>query len=380
MTSINEYRFGLNYVPSKRWYYCWNDFDPDEIAEDLDAVAACGADHIRLMTIWSYFHPDPDWVSPAHLERMGVVMDLAAERGIDVLVTAFTGWLTGRKFVPAWQKAMDFYTDPFMIEKEELYLRELAKAVGERDNFIGIDLGNEMNCCWGAPEMDGTAWSTRMLTLCGELAPGGVHVNGVNHAPFFKKGTFNPEALSRDQEIVSLHTWVEFTGALQRGGPLSPQSVHLAAAMTALAKAYSNDPGKPVWIQEFGASEDWMSAEIIPEFMEQTIHSAVAAGATWFTWWCSHDITRAFCMEELEYTLGLMTVENKRKPQAETFRRLAEQYRGSDAATHQTIADIPDPPRQPPAIESTWEWLESWINAERSGRTGSRGHNTRTGR
>ncbi|MFP4580062.1 MAG: glycoside hydrolase 5 family protein [Candidatus Sumerlaeia bacterium] len=359
MKNINEFRFGLNYVPSKRWYYCWNDFKADEIAEDLDAVAACGADHIRLMTIWSFFHPDPDWVSPAHLKRLGVVMDLAKERGIDVLVTAFNGWLTGHKFVPSWQKNREFYTDTFMNEKQEFYLRELAKTVAGRENFIGFDLGNEMNCCWGAAEEHGTAWSTRMLKLCNELAPEAIHVNGVNHAPFFKKGTFSAEALARDQKIVSLHAWVEFTGALKRGGPLSPQSVQLAAAMTAIAKAYAHDPAKPVWIQEFGASEDWMSAEIIPDFMEQTIRNAVKAGATWFTWWCSHDITREFCMEELEYTLGLMTINNKRKPQAETFRKLAEEFRSQDPADIQ-IPEIPSPPENYDT-ETTWQWIEDWI-------------------
>ncbi len=102
-------------MPSKRWYYCWNDFEPGEIAEDLDAVAALGADHIRVMTIWPWFHPDPNWVSPAHLRRLGTLMDLAAERGLDVLVTAFCGWLTGQGFRQGWEKRRDFFTDPFVL-------------------------------------------------------------------------------------------------------------------------------------------------------------------------------------------------------------------------------------------------------------------------
>lgn len=98
--------------------------------------------------------------------------------------------------------------------------------------------------------------------------------------------------------------------------------------------------------------------------------TAGVAGATWFTWWCSHDITRDYCVEELEYSLGLMTVENKRKPQAETFRRIVEHYRRSDPAGYQSIGNVPDPPARPRTSESTWDWIE----ANRLGST-----NTRTG-
>ncbi len=364
MRGIDQFRFGVNYVPSKRWYYCWNDFSAGEIAEDFDIIAAHGADHIRLMTIWSYFQPDPNWVSPAHLDRLSQVMDIAAERGLDVLITVFTGYLTGRHFRPNWEKKHDIFTDPFMLEAEERYLRALADVAHAKGNFMGFDLGNEINCSWGTRRVDGDAWSRRWLELCHQLAPGKAHVNGVNDGPFFREVTFSPQGLTRDQDIVSLHCWTKFTGALERGGhALAKPSVHLAAAMTALAKSYAGDPAKPVWIQEFGASEAWMGPEVIPEFMERTIRSAAAAGATWFTWWASHDITRAFFVEELEYSLGLFTVENKPKPQAEVFRRLAEEYRAADAAEVNRGAAIPAPPAPPQSTQATWDWLDAWIDA-----------------
>ena len=64
------YRFGVNYTPTRQWYYCWNDFDADGIRRDLDTIAELGADHIRLQLIWPWFQPNPNWVSPAHLDRL----------------------------------------------------------------------------------------------------------------------------------------------------------------------------------------------------------------------------------------------------------------------------------------------------------------------
>ncbi|MBB4682503.1 hypothetical protein HNR67_008621 [Crossiella cryophila] len=42
-------RFGVNYVPSKNWWFSWADWDRASIARDLDRIAALGMDHIRIM-------------------------------------------------------------------------------------------------------------------------------------------------------------------------------------------------------------------------------------------------------------------------------------------------------------------------------------------
>ena len=65
-----RHRFGVNYTPSHNWWFCWNDWNPDPIKRDLDAIAALGADHLRILLIWPFFQPNPKWVSPAHLERL----------------------------------------------------------------------------------------------------------------------------------------------------------------------------------------------------------------------------------------------------------------------------------------------------------------------
>lgn len=51
----SRHRFGVNYTPSHNWWFCWNDWDADPIKRDLDAIAALGADHLRLMLIWPFF-------------------------------------------------------------------------------------------------------------------------------------------------------------------------------------------------------------------------------------------------------------------------------------------------------------------------------------
>jgi hypothetical protein len=77
---LTRHRFGVNYTPSHNWWYCGNDWDADPIKRDLDAVAALGADHLRIFPIWPFFQPNEEWVSPRHLERLDQLLTLMGAR------------------------------------------------------------------------------------------------------------------------------------------------------------------------------------------------------------------------------------------------------------------------------------------------------------
>lgn len=357
-----QHRFGVDYVPAEDWWYCWNDFKPDSLARDLDAVAKLSADHIRIMVMWTYFQPNPGWVSPAHLERLDQLMRLAAERNLDVCVSMLVGHLTGQNFRQGYEKG-SFFSAPAMIAAQNLYFAKVAEVCRRHANFLGFDLGNELNCCWKTDDLaEGDRWFENLMDLAEKLAPEGVHVNGVDHGPWFHPATFSPQALARRQKIISIHAWTKYTGALDRGGPLNPPSVQLLAAMGALARAYAGEPQKPVWIQEFGASEEWMTPAQIETFVEKTILAAIDTGVNWFTFWASHDLDRKFKVGALEYSMGLITVDNKIKKRGEIFKRIAEGYRGKDVKIPPAYQNrIPEPPREY-SDAGTWTWLSQWMN------------------
>lgn len=367
MSTINRYRFGVNYTPSQKWWFCWNDFSRDEAARDLDTIVKLNADHIRIMAIWPYFQPNPGWVSPAHLEHLRTIMELAAERNLDVCVSLFVGHLTGQHFRPGYEFNADFFTDEYMSSVQKLYIESMAEVLNQFDNFLGFDLGNELNCCWKTPDIAaGDAWHNRIIDLMNQLSPGKIHVNGVDHAPWFHPATFSPQALTVSQSIVPIHSWIRFTGALRLsdGNALDRRCIGLIPAMAALVRAYADDPRKPVWVQEYGASEEWMKAEIIPDFLERATRSAIAGGVAWLTCWASHDIDRKFKVNPLEYSLGLIDIHQNIKPQGKIFSRLAEEYGGKEVQ----IPACRFPDEKPACVddESTWKWLCAWLENNRN--------------
>ena len=146
----------------------------DPIQRDLDAIAALGADHLRIMLIWPYFQPNLTWVSGAHLDRLSQLLALMAERKLDALITVFTGQLSGWYFLPPFQQAGSRALHrPEIWKAQELFIRALARTMKAHDNIIGFDFGNEMNTCWSAQTAVGDAWMAKMFALMNEACPGG---------------------------------------------------------------------------------------------------------------------------------------------------------------------------------------------------------------
>ena len=107
-----------------------------------------------------------------------------------------------------------------------------------------------------------------------------------------------------------------------------------------------------------------MRAEIIPEFLERSILNAIAGGTAWFTCWASHDIDRKFKVNPLEYSLGLIDIDQNIKPQGRVFSRLTAEYCGKEVR----IPDcrFPDQERAGADDALTWEWLSSWLETNRA--------------
>lgn len=351
---LDRHRFGVNYTPSHNWWFCWNDWNRDPIQQDLDRIASLGADHLRVLLIWPYFQPNLTWVSPAHLERLDDLMTLAAERNLDVLVTVFTGQLSGWLFLPPFNKPDPaFYSDVRIGAAQELFVRELSHRMRAHSNFLGYDLGNELNTCWTAPLATGDAWQTKMLARVNELAPGAVHVNGVDHKPWFQPTTFSTRILAA-QRFPVMHCYPFWTHALQYGGPMDPPSTGLLKAMAALIRAYAGDAQKPVWAGEFNTCIEALDERGQAQWLETAVNEAIDAGVSWFTYWDSHDVSRELAFSPVEYSLGLLTNDGRVKEQGRVFKQLADAHRGKPVVFPNSP---PPPPPAPQTSENTWKWL-----------------------
>jgi endo-1,4-beta-mannosidase len=105
---------GVNYWPRRKAMYWWSDFDPGEVREDLDRIHDLGLKLVRIFLLWEDWQPAPDSVNPQALDNLGRVCDAAAERGLQLDVTFFTGHMSGPSWAPGWMLRSDLPVFPWV--------------------------------------------------------------------------------------------------------------------------------------------------------------------------------------------------------------------------------------------------------------------------
>lgn len=381
-------RFGANYVPRKRWWYCWLDWDQHAIAEDLRGVADLGLDHVRIICMWPVFQPGISSVSDQALANLHALLDAADQAGLDVEITVLNGWISGRSFMPAWvaplaypdkDKNWNMFVEPEIIEAEKLLFRKIVATVGGHKRFLGFDLGNELSCLQTEDILKGNlvsqkqadAWATEMLRYCDEIAPDKFHVNG-------DSGSFNDFGVSRQTYATTghatvVHSYVYFSGALDRYKYSDPGCLHMTAYEVELMYAYQADLRRRVWVEETGVSPEWMPADYMPEFMEHSVRNIAHTGKAWgITWWSSHDVDPSIKgFASLEYGLGLLDLQNKPKPLGRRFAALAAEFRHSPPAItrQKTALLIPDRGLSTKSRPPDWTYAKPYMTLVTRGET-----------
>ncbi|MBB6170549.1 hypothetical protein HNR23_000609 [Nocardiopsis mwathae] len=350
-------RFGANYTPTRGWFHHWLDFDAGEVRADLESIAALGLDHVRVFPVWPVFQPHRTLIRPRAVEQLLCLADTAAECGLDVAVDGIQGHLSGFDFLPAWVRTWrrrNLFTDPEAVGGAESYLRTLAAALADRPNFLGMTVGNEVNQFSDEEHPDpdrvdaagAAVWLDRMLAACEDAAPGRFHVHAADDKAWYRDGhPFTPGHAAGLGAATAVHSWV-FNGTAQRYGPDHSATLHHAEYLVELAAAWSPEPGRPVWLQEVGAPRPHIPPAAAADFAEATVgNAATCADLCAVTWWCSHDVDRALAdFAELEYDLGLLTVDREVKPAGRRLARLVGELRAHPPApAPRTLAVAFDP-------------------------------------
>lgn len=356
---MNAPRFGVNYTPRSGWFHHWLDFDPAEVAADLDVIASLGMDHVRVFPIWPYVQPNRALIRPRALDQLAEVTELAGERGLDVSVDGVQGHLSSFDFLPAWTQTWhrsSIFSDPTVIEGLAAYLEAIAGRLAGLGNFLGMSLGNEVSQFGSTEHPDlhvatpaqAHAWAERMLAACEAGAPGREHhISEYDRAWFSSDHPFTPAMAARLGSATTIHSWV-FNGTAARYGNLSEQSVRLAEYLIELGRGWADDPSRPIWLQEIGAPMPPLGADEPVEFLERSLAHALDTERLWgVTWWCSHDVSRDLAdFPALEYDLGLIDSAGEVKPTGRAFARAAAAARKSAPApqprTTAVVLDVTD--------------------------------------
>ena len=160
----DPFLMGINYWPRKKAMYWWADFDAGEVREEFAMIRDLGLTHVRFFLLWESFQPSPDRVSSFALRRdLRTVCDIAAELGLKLQPTFFTGHMSGPNWAPDWMMSknpvqpgqrpvvglnrriaartqiFNVYTEPFLIASEDLLLQDGLRRIEGSPRHLGVE-------------------------------------------------------------------------------------------------------------------------------------------------------------------------------------------------------------------------------------------------
>ncbi|MFJ4685093.1 glycosyl hydrolase [Streptomyces sp. NPDC088789] len=377
-------RFGVNYTPSQDWFYSWLAPDWSVTRRDMDALAALGMDHVRVLPLWPLVQPNRTLIRHTALDDVRRVVEIAGSAGLDASVDVLQGHLSGFDFVPSWLAnwhRRSMFTDPDAVSAQSLLVEAFEEHLHDLPNFLGLTLGNEVNQFASslhphqmqATTDDVTGW-LRALHGSGPRDARHFRLNAEYDAVWYADGhPFVPAHSARHGRMSVIHSWI-FNGTAQGYGALSHESVHHAAYLIELSRAFALALDRPVWLQEVGAPLNHLTAEEAPDFCERTVRAAADCDALWgITWWCSHDVERRLSdFPDLEHSLGLIDADGVVKPIGRRFAAMAAELRDRarpEVRTEAVVVPVgsDDVPLSRAELSPGGGVFEAWMDRARKG-------------
>ena len=191
-----RFRLGVNYWPSETAMGWLHRYDAAVVRRDFRRIAANGMDTVRIFLRWEDLQPAPATVDLAALADVVDVADGAAEYGVELIVTLFTGHMSGVNWIPAWATGGDdgdqrfrvisggtvqsrprvlrnWYSDPEVADAQARLAASVSTALAGHPAVWAWDLGNENSNCTIPPDpVSADRWLERMTSVLRASDPG----------------------------------------------------------------------------------------------------------------------------------------------------------------------------------------------------------------
>ena len=367
MVANDRFVLGVNYWPRRKAMTVWSNFEEQEIKDDFDLLKELGMNVVRVFLLWDDWQPTPDTVSPSCLASLRKVADAAAERGLGLDVTFFTGHMSGPNWSPKWlldQGAppaapggrqvvsrgkvvsgsyRNMFHDPQALAASRLLLTTVVKELRDHPGVWLWNLGNEPDLfAWPQTPAAGRAWVAEMTSLIKELDPEHDVTCGLHIASLLQDNRLRINDVFAETDIAVMHAYPMYLPWARHD--LDPDLVPFTCALvTALC-------GKPTLMEEWGGCTappgepsqvwDWeaygqprkqfmASEEDLADYVAKVLPKLLEVGSTGSLLWCFADYHQDLwdqppCDQSRhERFFGLVRPDGSLKPHAEAIRSFA---------------------------------------------------------
>jgi endo-1,4-beta-mannosidase len=326
--SRNGRRFipvGVHWVPAKAAMLWPVEWDPKDIESDFSKMHELGYNTVRLDLMWAWFEPRPGDYNPEAFHQLDYLIVLAHRYHLYLHPSLFIGGEVGEAYwdVP-WRHGRNPQSDPAMLKLETDHAAEFARRYADESAILAWDLTDEPPFWISPGTTDAMAINWTRL-IAGAIRKydtnhpivAGTSMQDVDHGPF------RPDTIAQEVDFFSIHPYTIYARTLFQDPMLSERGTYGAAYETAL----SGGAGRPVMIQEMGASSAQYTPERIALYERASLYSSLGAGADGFLLWCFTDAAPEqfhkvpYLRSPHETQFGMVTWDRKDRPQGIEFKK-----------------------------------------------------------
>ena len=303
------FQIGVNYWPVHKGMHWWKQFDSGEIAEDFARLAGIHLSPVRIFLLWEDFQPNPICVNLRALDRLADAADIAADVGLGLWITFFTGHMSGANWFPDWMinrteadrvkfpiasESASFrylpknpYRDPDIIKAQKIMVGEVAALLYNHPALWGWDLGNEPSNCYQPDNKEqARAWLREMVEGIRKYDQNCPITLGLHQEDLEENRGMDPADVAESCDLITMHAYPAYSGwARSKTDSFFP--LYLAELTRWLSA------GKKVWISEFGMStgtdpfsiDEPSAARYAMEVLERLRTNGIPGAL----WWCYGD-------------------------------------------------------------------------------------------
>jgi endo-1,4-beta-mannosidase len=305
-----EIWLGVNYWSRAGGPDMWLEFDATVVEQELRQLKEHGIGFTRSFLVWPQFMPQPGVFEESLFALYGSFLDLCEKTGVKTIPTFLVGHMSGENRDPAWREGRDLYSDPFMLEQQSLYVREVVKRFGAHPAVVAWLLTNEMPLYGGAGEHEAvTNWAKTLVQA--------VRDGGGTQPVSAGDGAWGIETSGKEngfrlRELKDVVGWV--------GPHVYPhESDEWRQLLTPAFVCELDHFGLPVIMEEFGATSAFGDDEAIADYYRHVLTTTLLAGATGWVAWNNTDFDRIdkdpYRHHPFELHFGLVDAKGEPKPQ-----------------------------------------------------------------
>jgi endo-1,4-beta-mannosidase len=272
-----DFWIGVNFWSKTGGPRMWSNYDHDVVVKELQVLRDHGLNLTRSFFFWSDFMPTPDALDETAVERFVDFLDVHRALGMRTVPTLLVGHMSGENWDPDWRGGRDLYTDVWMVDRQAWFGEQMARRLAAHPAVAAWLVSNEMPLYGGtAPAEAVTAWA--------HLVVRGLRAGGATQPISLGDGAWGVESTGVDNgfRLRDLAGLVDFAGPHSYPAETDRARQHLSAAFNCELAAVA---GRPVVLEEFGASSDFVSDDNLGHYYRQVLHNSLLAGATgWLAW------------------------------------------------------------------------------------------------